>query len=173
MKLLYIINTSNYEMKYINFFATYIDDEDEKVIISSDRLRIESYKHTFPKDKLNFEFEFGFVTDTLNKELLKHNLYRINKNFQKNCSNKDELEHNKTSYESALCRLENVEPFKEKIEKRNFEIDFNVPDREDDISKILYIPNKYLIDMGISKDEKNINFFYDEEKKEILIKKAK
>ena len=50
MKVLYVVNVVN--EKYVDFHAVQVEDEIEKYFIILDRMNVENYVHTFPKNKI-------------------------------------------------------------------------------------------------------------------------
>lgn len=137
MKVLYVVY--NYNNEFADFYGAQVENENEKEYITIDRIKIGEYKHNFPKDKLNVEFEDGYVTDVLDKQKIKEQLDRIHQRLTKlhlenaeNPSYKD----NGSNYKYVLERLEklmtpeeyeksgqkekNEKEFKEFLEKMSF-----------------------------------------------------
>lgn len=75
MKLLYVVYAVS--GKYASFQAVQVMEERDDEFEIVDKMEIEDYIHKFPKNKLNKEFEFWYVTDKLDKIMLKAQLDRI------------------------------------------------------------------------------------------------
>lgn len=75
MKVLYIVYAVS--EKYASFKVVQVMEEREDEFEIVDKMEIEDYIHTFPKNKLNKEFEFWYVADKLDKIMLKAQLDRI------------------------------------------------------------------------------------------------
>lgn len=113
MKVLYVVYANG--EKYVDFHAVEIMNENENEFDIVDRINIEQYTHNFPKDKLNFEFSEGYVTDKLDKAKLKEQIDRIFNVLQKkhldNNERKD-AEINKDYYNLSINSLEGCVPVK-------------------------------------------------------------
>ena len=117
MKVLYVVNT--YDEKYVNFRAVQVVEENEKEFKILDRVNVEDYIHNFPKEKMNVEFDLGYVTDKLDKEALRIQIDRIYKKLKQQYS-KDE-EHKDSSlndkyYKISVDLLDRVVPTNQIIE---------------------------------------------------------
>ena len=75
MKILYVVYA--YDNKYVDFHGVQVTEETEEGFTILDKVNVENYIHEFPKNKLNVEFDFGYVTDKLDKEALKIQIDRI------------------------------------------------------------------------------------------------
>ncbi len=106
MKLLYVVKA--YENKYVKFNAVQIREENEKEFITIDKINIiekdfteeVKYINTFPKNKLNTELNYGYVTDKLDKEVLKAQINRIYNKLKENYM--ELLEKNEQFYKSSI-----------------------------------------------------------------------
>lgn len=86
MKILYVVNAC--DNKYVDFHGVQVTEEREDGFTILDRVNVENYIHEFPKNKLNIEFDMGYVTDKLDKEALKIQIDRIyNKLKEKHLKN--------------------------------------------------------------------------------------
>lgn len=107
MKVLYVVKAES--GKYASFKAVQVWEEREEDFEIVDKIEIEDYIHEFPKNKLNTEFEFGYVTDKLDKRMLKTQLNRV---YCKLCeihrknNDMDSLDGNTRYYEGSLEDLE-------------------------------------------------------------------
>ena len=113
MKVLYVVNA--WDNKYVNFYAVQVMNEDEKEFEILDRVNVEGYIHSFPKNKLNVEFDLGYVTDELNKEVLKVQIDRIYNKLRSEYSKSEEKEDssiNDKYYKANLELLERCVPVK-------------------------------------------------------------
>ncbi len=109
MKILYVVY--NYNNEFVDFYGAQVEDENEKEYITIDKIKIGEYKHIFPKDKLNVEFEDGYVTDVLDKPEIKKQLNRIYEKLKKLHIEKEEhlsYEDNENNYKYILKRLEKI-----------------------------------------------------------------
>ena len=70
MKVLYVVNVEN-----------------DFIIL--DRMNVENYVHTFPKNKIGVELDLAYVTDKLDKKSLKIQIDRIYNKLNKVCSDQD------------------------------------------------------------------------------------
>ena len=111
MKVLYVINA--FENKFVYFHAVQITKENETEFTTLDKINItdkepfgeeEQYIYTFPKNKLNQELEMGYVTDKLDKEVLKAQMNRI---------------YNKLKEEYLYLYNENEDYYKDNLDKIN------------------------------------------------------
>ena len=75
MKILYVVNAC--DNKYVDFHGVQVTEETEEGYTILDKVNVENYIHEFPKNKLNIEFDMGYVTDKLDKEALKIQIDRI------------------------------------------------------------------------------------------------
>jgi len=75
VKILYVVYAC--DNKYVDFHGVQVTEETEESFTILDKVNIENYIHEFPKNKLNVEFDFGYVTDKLDKEALKIQIDRI------------------------------------------------------------------------------------------------
>ena len=75
MKILYVVNAC--DNKYVDFHGVQVTEETEEGYTILDKVNVENYIHEFPKNKLNVEFDMGYVTDKLDKEALKIQIDRI------------------------------------------------------------------------------------------------
>lgn len=118
MKVLYVVNA--WDNKYIEFRAVQVVEEDEKEFEILDRVNVEGYVHSFPKNKLNVEFDLGYVTDKLDKEALRIQIDRIYKKLKEQYSKDEENEDsslNDKYYKVSLDLLERIVPTNQIIEK--------------------------------------------------------
>lgn len=109
MKVLYVVYNHNNE--FVDLYGAQVENENEKEYITVDRIKIGEYKHNFPKDKLNFEFEDGYVTDVLDKPKIKEQLDRIYQELTKlhlKNENQSSYKDNESNYNYALERLEKM-----------------------------------------------------------------
>lgn len=95
MKTLYVVNAC--DNKYVDFYAVHVEEDKEDEFIVSDKINIEGYIHNFPKDKINVEFDFGYVIDTLDKVLLRKQIDRIYENLKKKHLDEGEVQYAKTN----------------------------------------------------------------------------
>ena len=110
MKLLYVVKA--HENKYVKFNAVQVREENEKGFITIDKINIiekdfteeVKYINTFPKNKLNKELEMGYVTDKLDKEVLKTQIDRIYNKLQNNY--RQMLEKNEQLYKRSMELLD-------------------------------------------------------------------
>lgn len=111
MKVLYVINA--FENKFVYFHAVQITKENEIEFTTLDKINItdkeplgeeKQYIYTFPKNKLNQELEMGYVTDKLDKEVLKVQMNRI---------------YNKLKEEYLYLYNENEDYYKDNLNKIN------------------------------------------------------
>lgn len=118
MKVLYVVNA--WDNKYIQFRAVQVIEENEKEFEILDRVNVENYIHNFPKERLNIEFDFGYVTDKLDKETLRIQIDRIYNNlkekYYKDEKNEDSYLNDKY-YKVSLDLLEKIVPTNQIIEK--------------------------------------------------------
>lgn len=106
MKLLYVVRC--YKNKYVDFGAVQVREENEEEFITIDKINIIEkyfteeikYVNTFPKEKLNVELDYGYVTDKLDKEVLKTQIDRIYNKLQNNY--RKMLEKNEQLYKSSI-----------------------------------------------------------------------
>ena len=106
MKLLYVVRS--YKNKYVDFGAVQVRKEDKKEFITLDKINIIEkdfteeiqYINTFPKNKINTELDYGYVTDKLDKEVLKAQINRIYNKLKKNYM--ELLEKNEQFYKSSI-----------------------------------------------------------------------
>ena len=120
MKVLYVVYA--YVNKLVYFHAVQVTKEDEKEYTTLDRIDIENYINHFPKDKLNIEFETGFVTDKLDKKVLKDQITRIYQNLKEkliNIGDESGIEENDIYYKAQLEKLEETLTVEE-CEKRGY-----------------------------------------------------
>lgn len=106
MKVLYVVNTC--DNKYVNFQSVQIMEEKENEFIILDKMEIEEYVHNFPKSKINVEFNMGYVTDKLDKTLLRKQIDRIYeklKNMYLNNGETQYAETNEAYYKSSIDLL--------------------------------------------------------------------
>ena len=75
MKTLYVVYAC--DNKYVDFHGVQVTEETEEGFTILEKVNIEEYIHEFPKNKLNVEFDMGYVTDKLDKETLKIQIDRI------------------------------------------------------------------------------------------------
>lgn len=75
MKLLYVVYAVS--GKYASFKVVQVMEEREDEFEIVEKMEIGDYIHKFPKNKLNKEFELWYVTDKLDKRMLKAQLDRI------------------------------------------------------------------------------------------------
>jgi len=75
VKILYVVYAC--DNKYVDFHGVQVMEETEDGFNILDKVNVENYIHEFPKDKLNVEFDMGYVTDKLDKEKLKIQIDRI------------------------------------------------------------------------------------------------
>lgn len=118
MKVLYVVNA--WDNKYIEFRAVQVIEENEKEFEILDRVNVENYIHNFPKERLNIEFDLGYVTDKLDKETLRIQIDRIYNNlkekYYKDEKNEDSSLNDKY-YKVSLDLLERIVPTNQIIEK--------------------------------------------------------
>ena len=89
-KVLYVVNTVEVNNnKCVHFYAVQVKNETDNEFIIIDKINIENYTYSFPKNKINVEFETAFVTDKLNKEILRTQIDRIYKKLKKLHPNQD------------------------------------------------------------------------------------
>lgn len=118
MKVLYIVN--DYDNKYVDFHAVQVIEENESEYDILDKMNVENYIHKFPKNKINVELELAYVTDKLDKKILKNQIDRIyNKLKEKHLKNKEKqfVETNEEYYKSSidlLKRCVTLEKYEEK-----------------------------------------------------------
>lgn len=106
MKVLYIVN--DYDNKYVDFHAVQVMEENESEYDILDKMNVENYIHKFPKNKINVELELAYVTDKLDKKILKNQIDRIyNKLKEKHLKNKEKqfVETNEEYYKSSIDLL--------------------------------------------------------------------
>ena len=101
MKVLYVVNVVN--EKYVDFHAVQVEDENENDFIILDRMNVENYVHTFPKNKIDVELDLAYVTDKLDKKSLKIQIDRIYNKLNKVCSDQDDVAER--YYESSMDLL--------------------------------------------------------------------
>lgn len=107
MKVLYVVYAV--KGKYASFKVVQVMEERKDEFEIVDKIEIEDYIHKFPKNKLNKEFELWYVTDKLDKRMLKTQLDRV---YCKLCEihgkNKDieSLKGNTRYYEGSVEDLE-------------------------------------------------------------------
>ena len=107
MKVLYVVKAES--GKYASFKAVQVWEEREEDFEIVDKIEIEDYIHEFPKNKLNTEFEFGYVTDKLDKRMLKTQLNRVYCKLceiQRKSNDIDSLDWNTRYYERSLEGLD-------------------------------------------------------------------
>lgn len=112
MKVLYVVKVDR--DRCVKFNAVQIREENEKEFIAIDKINIMEkdftgeikykYINTFPKNKLNQELEMGYVTDKLDKEVLKLQINRIYNKLQNNY--RKMLEKNEQLYKSSMELLD-------------------------------------------------------------------
>ena len=89
-KVLYVVNTVELNNnKCVHFYAVQVKNETDNEFIIIDKINIENYTYSFPKNKINVEFETAFVTDKLNKEILRTQIDRIYKKLKRLHPNQD------------------------------------------------------------------------------------
>ena len=89
-KVLYVVNTVEVNNnKCVHFYAVQVKNETDNEFIIIDKINIENYTYSFPKNKINVEFETAFVTDKLNKEILRTQIDRIYKKLKRLHPNQD------------------------------------------------------------------------------------
>ena len=101
MKVLYVVNVV--DEKYVDFHAVQVEDENENDFIILDRMNVENYVHTFPKNKIDVELELAYVTDKLDKESLRIQIDRIYNKLNKVYSDQDVIAER--YYKSSLDLL--------------------------------------------------------------------
>ena len=101
MKVLYVVNVV--DEKYVDFHAVQVEDENENDFIILDRMNVENYVHTFPKNKIDVELDLAYVTDKLDKKSLKIQIDRIYNKLNKVCSDQDDVAER--YYESSMDLL--------------------------------------------------------------------
>lgn len=106
MKVLYVVNAC--DNKYVDFHAVQVTQESENEYDILDKMNVENYVHKFPKKKINIEFELAYVTDKLDKKLLKIQIDRIyNKLKEKHLKDKEKqfAKTNEIYYKSSIDLL--------------------------------------------------------------------
>jgi len=106
MKVLYVVNAL--DNKYVDFHSIQITDENENEFITIDRINIENYVHSFPKDKINVELDCAYVTDKLDKERLRIQIDRIYSELKKIYLSNGETQSNEVNekyYKSSIDLL--------------------------------------------------------------------
>ena len=118
MKVLYVVNA--WDNKVIDFRAVQVIKENEEEFEILDRVNVENYIHVFPKEKLNVEFELGYVTDKLYKKALKIQIDRIYNKVKEQYYKSEDKEYslyNDRCYKSWLNLLDVIVPTDQIIEK--------------------------------------------------------
>lgn len=108
MKVLYIVYAVS--EKYASFKVVQVMEEREDEFEIVDKMEIEDYIHTFPKNKLNKEFELWYATDKLDKRMLKAQLDRV---YCKLC----EIHGKNNDIESLICNTRYYEGSVEDLER--------------------------------------------------------
>lgn len=106
MKVLYVVNAC--DNKYVDFHAVQVIGENEFEFETLDKINIEKYIHKFPKNKMHIELDLAYVTDKLEKEILKIQIDRIyNKLKEKHLNNKEKqyCKTNEDYYKSSIDLL--------------------------------------------------------------------
>ena len=106
MKLLYVVKADRDGC--VKFNAVQVRKETQEEFITIDKINIIEkyfteeikYVNTFPKEKLNVELDYGYVTDKLDKEVLKTQIDRIYNKLQNNY--RKMLEKNEQLYKSSI-----------------------------------------------------------------------
>ena len=110
MKVLYVVKVDR--DKCVKFNAVQVREENEKEFITIDKINIIEkdfteeiqYINTFPKNKINAELDYGYVTDVLDKEVLRVQIDRIYNKLQNNY--RQMLEKNEQLYKSSIDLLD-------------------------------------------------------------------
>ena len=119
MKIIYIVATTN-NNEYIDLYGAKVKNENSEIYETVDKIKIEGYKFIFPKEKINFEFEYGFVTDMFDKAKIRKQIDRVYKNLQQINANKDEkrvLKDSEEYYEFIIEKLNRMSLKKENSKK--------------------------------------------------------
>ena len=108
MKVLYVVKVDR--DRCVKFNAVQVREETQEEFITIDKINIKEkdftgeikykYINTFPKNKLNQELEMGYVTDKLDKEVLKTQIDRIYNKLQNNY--RKMLEKNEQLYKNSI-----------------------------------------------------------------------
>lgn len=107
MKILYVVYA--YDNKYVDFHGVQVTEETEEGFTILDKVNVENYIHEFPKNKLNVEFDFGYVTDKLDKETLKIQIDRIYNKLKEKHLKDGETQYDRVNdryYEGSVKDLE-------------------------------------------------------------------
>lgn len=112
MKVLYVVKVDR--DRCVKFNAVQVREETQEEFITIDKINIKEkdftgeikykYINTFPKNKLNQELEMGYVTDKLDKEVLKIQINRIYNRLKKNYI--ELLEKNEKFYKDSIDLLD-------------------------------------------------------------------
>ena len=110
MKVLYVVKVDR--DRCVKFNAVQVREETQEEFITIDKINIKEkdftgeikYINTFPKNKLNKELEMGYVTDKLDKEVLKLQINRIYNKLQNNY--RQILEKNEKLYKNSMELLD-------------------------------------------------------------------
>ena len=107
MKILYVVYAC--DNKYVDFHGVQVTEETEDGFTILDRVNVENYVHEFPKNKLNVEFDMGYVTDKLDKEALKIQIDRIYNKLKEKHLKDGEAQYGRVNdryYEGSVKDLE-------------------------------------------------------------------
>ena len=110
MKIIYVVATTN-NNEYVDLYGAEVKNEDSEIYETVKRIKIEDYKFIFPKEKINFEFEYGFVTDVLDKVKIRQQIDRVYKNLQQINADKDDksiLKDSEEYYKFIIGKLERM-----------------------------------------------------------------
>ena len=107
MKILYVVYAC--DNKYVDFHGVQVTEETEEGYTILDKIYVDNHIHEFPKNKLNVEFEMGYVTDKLDKEELKNQIERIYNNLKEKHLKDGEAQYDRVNDRYYIGSLKDLE----------------------------------------------------------------